>query len=400
MRVLIVGGKLQGVEAAFLAREAGWEAVVVDRVSVPPASGMCEEFHCLDVVNETAALCRLLDKERIDLIIPALEDGVALRTLEKSASATSTPLAYDAAAYSVTHSKKRSNLLFTKLAIPQPRSWPACGFPIIAKPSVASGSQGVVRIDNEEEFGCFRKRTGTGIRDWVLQEYLDGISYSIEVLGVAGKYTALQVTELEMDDGYDCKRVIAPARISGLLERRIRELALEIASGINLTGLMDVELVLDGGVLRVFEIDARLPSQTPVAVYQSTGINMLKMLGEIFVGGMLSSVPEIGNTRSVVYEHVMVSGTRTEVLGEHIMADAGPLEVIPGFFGADVGLSSFGQGDSPFAATLINSGATDEQAWAKRDGVMKNLEHYNERAACPEERCIAPGITAVPLSRG
>ncbi len=391
---------MQGVEAAFLAHEAGWEMVLVDRIPAPPALGICPAFYCLDVVEEAPVLCRLLDKERIDLIIPALEDNVALRTLEKCAGAMNIPLAYDAAAYSVTHSKRRSNLLFTKLAIPQPRSWPGCGFPIIAKPSSASGSQGVIRIDNEEEFGCFRERVGMGIRDWVLQEYLDGISYSIEVLGVAGRYAALQVTELEMDDSYDCKRVIAPARISGLLEKRIRDLALELASGIRLKGIMDVELVLDRDVLRVFEIDARLPSQTPVAVYQSTGINMLKMLGEIFVDGMLLPVPEIKNTRKVVYEHVMVSGARLEVLGEHIMADAGPLEVTPGFFGADVGLSALVQEDLPFVATVINSGATEEQAWAKRDGVMKNLERYSEWAVCPEERCAASGIAAVPLSRG
>ena len=217
---------------------------------------------------------------------------------------------------------------------------------------------------------------------------------------MAGNYTALQVTELEMDDSYDCKRVVAPARISGLLERRIRELALEIASGVRLKGLMDVELVLDGDVLRVFEIDARLPSQTPVAVYQSTGINMLKMMGEIFVDGTLSSVPEIKNTRSVVYEHVEVYGARTEVLGEHIMADAGPLDLNPGFFGADVGLSNFNRADLPFVATLINSGATEEQAWAKRDGVMANLGHYKERAVCPEEGRVASGVATVPLFRG
>ena len=31
MRLLIVGGKLQGTEAAYLAGKAGWETVLVDR---------------------------------------------------------------------------------------------------------------------------------------------------------------------------------------------------------------------------------------------------------------------------------------------------------------------------------------------------------------------------------
>jgi len=130
VRVAIVGGKLQGVEAAFLAREAGWEVLLVDRKPGPPASGLCHSFHQCDVVKDAPALCRLVEKERVDLIVPALEDAVALRALEKCAGAAGTPLAYDAAAYSVTHSKKRSNRLFEKLDIPLPRSWPQCGLPL------------------------------------------------------------------------------------------------------------------------------------------------------------------------------------------------------------------------------------------------------------------------------
>ncbi len=47
-------------------------------------------------------------------------------------------------------SKKRSNRLFEKLGIPLPRSWPQCGLPLMVKPSVSSGSQGVARIDSEK----------------------------------------------------------------------------------------------------------------------------------------------------------------------------------------------------------------------------------------------------------
>ncbi len=400
MRVAIVGGKLQGVEAAFLAREAGWEVLLVDRKPSPPASGLCHSFHQCDVVKDAPALCRLVEKERVDLIVPALEDAVALRALEKCAGAVGTPLAYDAAAYSVTHSKKRSNRLFEKLGIPLPQSWPQCGLPLMAKPSVSSGSQGVARIDSEKELSDFVGRVGAGLEDWVLQEYLEGPSYSIEVLGLDGHYIALQVTELEIDARYDCKRVLAPARISASLERRIKDIALTIARGLHLKGIMDVELVLDRGVLKVFEIDARLPSQTPTAVYRSTGINMLKLLGDIFVKDTLPPVPEVKAVRGVVYEHVKVFGTSLEIVGEHIMAEAGPLEMTPRFFGADVGLSNFNQAQLPLVATLVTSGESLEQAWLGHERVIENIRDYLEGAGCLEDGSGGAGLAAAPLSRG
>ena len=51
MRVAIVGGKLQGVEAVYLAKKAGWEVVLVDKKSEVPAAELCDEFYSLDVTK-------------------------------------------------------------------------------------------------------------------------------------------------------------------------------------------------------------------------------------------------------------------------------------------------------------------------------------------------------------
>jgi len=48
----VVGGKLQGVEAAYLARKAGWEVRVVDRMPRVPASGLGDSFAQLNVTAE------------------------------------------------------------------------------------------------------------------------------------------------------------------------------------------------------------------------------------------------------------------------------------------------------------------------------------------------------------
>lgn len=376
MRVAIVGGKLQGIEAAFLAHEAGWEVVLIDKKPNVPASGLCQSFYQYDVTEESLSLLQAL--QEVDLIIAALEDVTALRALQKCTSAVNVPLAYDARAFYITHSKKRSNQLLEKCSIPLPQSWPRCGPPLIAKPSSSSGSQGVSKICTWQELGDFIERIGPSLEHWILQEYLEGPSYSVEVMGLAGHYITLQVTELEMDNHYDCKRVLAPATISEPLDRQIREIALTIAKSLHLTGIMDVEVILHQGIPKVLEIDARLPSQTPTAVYKSTGINMLELLADIFIRDTLPVIPEIKALRWVVYEHIKVHPDSIEILGEHIMGEVDRLELVPNFFGADVGLTNFSLLPFPWVATLITSGGNREQAWLKHERIINNVRGYLE----------------------
>jgi pyrrolysine biosynthesis protein PylC len=377
MRVAIVGGKLQGIEAAFLAREAGWEVILIDKKQNPPATGLCSSFYHCDIVKDVSYLCRMI--EQVDLIIPAVEDVTVLGALQRVAAETNIPLAYDAEAYIITHSKRRSNRLFEKLGIHIPQSWPQCGLPLIVKPSISSGSHGVSRIDTKKELDAFIKQVGSGLKRWVLQEYVAGPSYSIEVLGLAGHYVALQVTELDMDSSYDCNRVLAPAEIPESLDKQIKKIALTIAQGLHLKGIMDVEFILDQGVPKVLEIDARFPSQTPTVVYESMGINMLELIGDIFVNSIMPRIPEIKIPRGVVYEHIKVSQKGLEFLGEHIMGEVDSLEIVSNLFGADVSVTNFNSSPFPWVATLITTRENREQAWLKHQQVIENIRSYIER---------------------
>lgn len=379
MRVAIVGGKLQGIEAAFLAGQAGWESILIDKKQNPPAAGLCSSFYHLDIIEDSFYLSRIL--REVDLIIPAVENTTVLETLQRLSQEVKTPLAYDAKAYYITHSKKRSNRLFEKLGIRQPESWPGCGLPVIAKPSVSSGSHGVLRISNKDEMDAFIKRSDPGLKEWVLQEYLEGPSYSIEVLGLDGQYLALQVTELEMDSDYDCNRVLAPADIPESLDKQIKEIAITIAESLDLKGIMDAEFMLDKGALKILEIDARLPSQTPTVVYKSTGINMLELISDIFVKGIFPKAAEIKSPAGVVYEHIKVWQNGLEFPGEHIIGEADSLEIVSNFFGADAGITSFNASSFPWVATLINTGGSRQQALLKHHQVIENIRLYIENAS-------------------
>lgn len=371
MRVVIVGGKLQGVEATYLAHKAGWEVILVDRNSMVPAAGLCDAFYQLDVTSEALDLPKAI--KAADLIIPALEEPVALEYLSERAARESVPLAYDATAYAISSSKRESALLFAKLGVPIPTPWPKCALPVVVKPSNSSGSREVRRINKMEELTAVVTREPN---NWVIQEFLAGPSYSLEVIGVKDNFVSLQSTEIVVDSQYDCKRVLAPAGLSSTMNKKFKEIAITIADALNLNGIMDVEVISHKGTLKVLEIDARLPSQTPTVVNQSTGINMLELLYDVFVKGVIPTIPDVKYERGVVYEHIKVSPGILEVSGEHIMANAHPLKLYEHFFGADEALTDFVPGHLPWVATLIITGDSREEAWNRRCLVIEDIRDY------------------------
>lgn len=369
MKTAIIGGRLQGVEAAYLSKKAGWTVVLVDKESHVPARDLADEFYQSDVLldpqlPEILAGCQL--------IIPALENQAALDQLILIADQIRVPLVFDPAAYRVSASKIASNQLFIRSNIPIPALWPDCAFPLVVKPSGSSGSDGVKRVADLGEL------EGMGFDpekspDWVVQEFLAGPSYSIEVIGFAGHYRTYQVTQLEMDHHYDCKRVLAPADLGPDLADTLRDIAERAAAALDLNGIMDVEVILDRDQLKVLEIDARLPSQTPTAVYHSTGDNLVEILGRCFSQGEWPAKMATSQERGVVYEHIRVSPENAEICGEHLISLAGPLQLLPGFWGADEALTDYQPDRDTWVATLINTGPTRQDAWAKRNRVLEAI---------------------------
>ncbi len=389
MLIAIIGGKLQGVEAVYLAQKAGWETLVIDKNPDAPATGFCDQFlkHEFNPEHPVPSHC-----PRVDLILPAMEDMAVLKAVSAWAEAKNIPLAFDLEAFKLSSSKIKSNVLFRQMNLPAPRGWPHCSFPVVVKPSQASGSQGVAVFQNSAtlfancpflEKGSTQGDPNTGQKELIppnliIEEYMEGDSYSIEVVGSPGKYHPLQVTDLDMDSRYDCKRITAPTRLPPRQIKRFAQLAIAIAQKIQLTGIMDVEVILTGNELKLLEIDARLPSQTPMTVYQSTGINMVEMLGNLFldkttVPAEPSPVACPSNAQCVVVEHIRVLGNDIQVCGEHIMGQ-GPLKHHQPFFGADEAITSFSHGKDQWVATLIFSADTPENVQTKKENCYEQIQ--------------------------
>ena len=377
MLAAIAGGRLQGVELACLASKAGWQTVILDRDPRAPARQLGDGFRQVDLLSASD-----LDNAcvGVDILFPAIENKAVLEHLIQWGHARDLPVAFDLPAYAVSSSKRASNRLFGDLGISIPGPWPACGFPAVAKPSSASGSEGVLFLNGPDDV-----RTafpgGLPSRGWVVQQYLEGPSFSLEVIGRPGDYVPLVCTELFMDAVYDCKAVATPCHLTAEQRRELDGLGLSLAEAVQLTGLMDVEVILHEGKFKVLEIDARFPSQTPLAVHAATGVNMMALLGELFLSGRTPPKPLPVAVRGVRFAHIRVTPRAIFIEGEHVMAQAGPLNRVAGFWGADEALTDYREGADEWVATLIVTGETREAAERRCNQVLAAMQKRLDIAA-------------------
>jgi pyrrolysine biosynthesis protein PylC len=358
MKVLCLGAGLQGLEVAYLGLKAGWNMTLVDKRRKAPASGLARTLTVdLSTLNayQLGVLCA-----GFDLIVPALEDqGILEFLFEARAREFIPPLAFDMAAYRLSSSKILSKKLFKKLNLPMARDWvPGLKGPFVVKPSNLSGSRGVRFCNDTTELNEL-KASYPGPEVWknmVVEEWLKGPSYSIEVTGAAGKFKTHQVTLLEMDDIYDCCKITAPSGLPRNKEEEFAAMAERLAVELSLTGLMDLEAIYHKGSFKLLEIDARFPSQTPITVYWSTGVNLLVEMASCFVPVRAKSKVSAttDNPRKVIFEQFLFTDGKKIPHGEHIFTTMGPVKLMPGFMDSQEALVAGNPKSGYFAATLIN----------------------------------------------
>lgn len=371
LRVGVVGGRLQGTEVAYLGGAAGYEVVLIDKTPGTPASGLAAESHVFDVLTDPDRARKALSS--CDVVIPACENTATLRRLAVTLPGWGVPLAFHLPSFDVTRSKIASDALFAELDVPRPTPWPQCGFPVVLKPSEASGSAGVRMARDEREAAEAREELEAAGHTVVTQQFVHGPSLSLEVARSAdGSVVPLVPTLLEFDAAFDCKRVSAPVDHQPFLLETLDAVACLLAEHVGLVGLMDVEVMVDDGVPRVIEIDARLPSQTPTVVYHATGLNLVRVLVDVFTTGVLPQRP-FEPTRGVCYQHLHAAFGTLTVLGEHVMAGAGPLTLLHDVYGADEIVTDRAPGSGSWSATMICTGADAAEARARAEEATRRI---------------------------
>jgi pyrrolysine biosynthesis protein PylC len=341
----IIGGKLQGFEVAYLARKAGMEVILADKNPRPLIRNAVDEFICFDITENPDLLYEI--SGRVCGIIPTNENPGTLRFLKGMASKLACPLFFDFDAYHVSMDKKRSKTYFTSVGVPTPSDNPPEP-PFFVKPPCMSGSIGARIIESTEEAA----RLGP---EMLIEEYVPGPVISLEVVGDGRNAAVGGQTEIHIDEVYDCHKVTPMQR-----NEEFADIARKLALGLKLKGIMDVEAILSPSGIKVIEIDARFPSQTPTVIYHSHGINLLEWL----IGAFSGKTPQekSAELQYCTYEHLLVQGQELVPSGEHVISAGEDYEE----FHEEEGIEIFKCTGESTAYTLICTAGNRAQAGEKR----------------------------------
>lgn len=357
MRLAVVGGALQGMEAVYLASKAGIETTVLDRKGTAPALSICDDPVVLDPTKDPEGARRIF--EDCDAVIPACEELDLLHCLDGMLKGTDVPLLFDMHSYEISCSKNRSNEIMESVGVPLPGKWPECGFPVIVKPSSQSGSIGVSVAFNQDDVDRGLETVRSLNDEPVIQEFVHGKSVSIEVIGDGRTARSYVTTEVVLDTNYDCKMVRCnPDIMSKEDDDLFAKIGKDVAENMGLSALMDVEAILTPKGLRVLEIDARIPSQTPAAIQAATGVNLLEELMFTALGKETGRVRAEGSS---VYRHVVMKDGVLRACGEKEFGHVREPRMVSGLFGADDVITDYEPGKSEWRATLITHGPTEEE---------------------------------------
>ncbi len=367
-RIAIVGGALQGMECTLLCKKAGFESVVIDRRENAPALSLADDRCIVDPIADPSTACSVISG--CDAVIPACEEIDLLDSLVGIAGRCNVPLLFDPASYRTSCSKLESNRVMAESGVPLPIPWPECGFPAIVKPSSQSGSIGVTYADDEASMQAGLEKVRALGDSPVVQEFVTGKSVSVEVVGNGSEFVPYVTTEVILDGHYDCKRVVCDKDILGPeLDREFADIGRRIASVLGLSALMDVEAILTKKGLRVLEIDARVPSQTPAAIEAATGVNILERLYSSAVGKDFSCRPKEGSS---VYCHLVFKDGVLRTCGEKEFAKVRA----PSFgrlFGSDLSISDYAKGSGEWRATMIFTGKDRKEAESRYDSAVEAI---------------------------
>lgn len=303
-QICLIGGKLQGFEVAYHARKAGIRVVLIDRNENAFIKDLVDTFHCFDIVEQPERLIEI--SAAVDAMIPVNENFDTINFLETIKGRLHCPLLFDFDAYRISRDKNTSKKYFRSIGIPTPTDKPTHP-PYFVKPSCMSSSIGTAIIYDDEGL--------KGLDPTMLiEEYVEGDVLSLEVVGDGEHFAVVKETKIHIDDTYDCHMVTPVSH-----NPELRRITYELARNLKLKGIMDVEAIYSPQGLKVLEIDARFPSQTPTAVYHSSGVNLLELLMQAFTEGVQEIVqaPE-GNY--CIYEHLILKDGKLSPVGEHILS--------------------------------------------------------------------------------
>ncbi len=235
----------------------------------------------MHVIDKKYQICRVMDrdyvpqlldiceKENIKLLIPLIDTELSVLAEHKDQFGKMgiTALISDPEVIQITMNKYNTYNFFVKYGIDTPQVFGVnevleknnINYPLLMKPVDGSASKGIIKINNKKELKFFKER----IPNAILQEYIDGYEYTLDILAdFSGRVRCVVPRRrLEVRAGEVSKGVTEKNEKIIRTGRKAVE-ALKWAIGpITVQGFLT-----KGGALKLTEINPRFGGGHPLAI--------------------------------------------------------------------------------------------------------------------------------------
>lgn len=280
--------RLQG---EFTARIVGTDIHPRDAIA---GSHFCDAFHQVPPAASAEfgrRMSKLCEQEGIDLLIPIFDAELPIlaRAKEAFASAGTRVIVSESPTIEICNDKLATCLFLRGNGVPAPLTQladdipdpDALAYPLFVKPRYGVSSVNAQRVDSAGDFAAARAKTP----DLVVQEYLEGDEYTIDVLVDPRGRAIASVPRLRIET----KSGVC-TKGQTVQNEHLMIWGARIAQTLAISGPANVQGKVNGGRVSFFEVNPRFSATTALTV--AAGVNMplwlLKMArGESAPPGLL-----------------------------------------------------------------------------------------------------------------
>lgn len=303
-KIMILGASILQLPAIQEAINMGLQVIAVDMN--PNAIGFEEIGVCQEVVStiDIPAVIEVAKKHKVDAVLTLASD-MPMRTVAAVARELGLVGISDEAAIKATNKfEMRKSLAAHGVPVPNffcvssveeyKKVLAEVRYPFIVKPADNSGSRGIVKIEEGDDFSQVLEAYTYSLAssrngDVVVEEYMDGSEVSVEALAIDGNVYVIQITD-KLTTGAPHFVEMGHSQPSNLPDKTIKEIkritvAANKAIGIE-NGPSHTEIIITNEGPKIVEIGARLGGDciTTHLVPLSTGVNMVKCCIKIALG--------------------------------------------------------------------------------------------------------------------
>ncbi len=308
-RVMLLGSGELGKEVIIALQRLGVETIAVDRYANAPGHQVAHRAHVV-AMTDAAALTRLVEQERPDLVVPEIEAIATDALVALEAAGTTTVIPTARAAQLTMNREGIRRLAAEKLHLPTSRyrfatsrealqaaidgtdGQPAIGYPCVVKPVMSSSGKGQSVVRGPQDVAAawqYAESAGRVRGGHVIVESFVAFDYEITLLtvraagadGAVATHYCAPIGHVQVNGDY--VESWQPMTMSAKALDRAREVAAVITAELGGRGIFGVELFVSGDDVWFSEVSPR-PHDTGMVTMASQAQNEFELHARAILG--------------------------------------------------------------------------------------------------------------------